>query len=298
MDTELALKSYVSDPVVVAGETITIPDIDHRDVIYSVIANVRESGGDRDNIAQAITETLQFWYRVARNLRNGVKVEEHSHYVKRHVILEPPRTNKSHITVFGDVPTLNGRRIRVTMTENTTVQEALDCAWAMIEGGQSFQNMILDAAKKAKANAEQSAPPAPAPAPVTQASQTVPFTPPPAPAQSGVMKATYPPMRKRVNYAPGQQVAYDVNRVAITIRNDVLTYQLWGPLGQKYPLFEIFTDNPSKMAAFGDELKALGLSLEHPGTAVNWELVATVSHDTKDGNTREFITPLSITKRN
>lgn len=121
------------------------------------------------------------------------------------------------------------------------------------------------------------------------------------PPVGGVVNARRAPTPSKPQYAPGQWVAFPINKITLTINSGSAVYQLWGPLGVgKYPLHSIFKNKKGGDANTGayikvqDTLVGLGLNLEKTTAHGDWELVCEVAHGEKNDQPIEYLNTVSL----
>lgn len=144
-----------------------------------------------------------------------------------------------------------------------------------------------DAIARAKAKYNVITPPAAPASAQTSAAANTPRTVETTPI-AGVIAATLAPTPSTPQYAPGQQVSFHINRIVASTNKGSPIYQLWGELGQKYPLVTVYQYKPnskdytSNYQQVRGVIEKLGLSLNQPEVSGSWFLVCRVAHG-KDG---------------
>ena len=148
-------------------------------------------------------------------------------------------------------------------------------------------------------NVSESAPQSP-PARSTPSASTSAPTAPVAP-QDGVIVATRAPNSNRLDYAEGQLVSIDINKIVVGTHEKTgsVMYKLWGALGREFALYTIFvtgTDgkNSKNYNAAAATLEALGLSFSKTSVEGNWQLICKASNDTKGEVTKQYLNCVSL----
>lgn len=183
------------------------------------------------------------------------------------------------------------RQIDMTLHSNSLPQAALDLWLAMRDAKAELATAY---------NVSESAPQAP-PARSTPAASTNTPTAPAAP-QNEVIVATRAPNSNRLDYAEGQLVSIDINKIVVGTHEKTgsVMYKLWGPIGREFALYTIFvtgTDgkNSKNYNAAAATLEALGLSFSKTSVEGNWQLICKASNDTKGDVTKQYLNCVSLT---
>src|SRR5512138_104986 len=254
----------------------------------TVTVTVQQDGSGGD-VGDLITATVRKWLKVIKAVRGD------------NIALDStPLAAAPYVRVSG-VFTEPKRSLPVQFELSCDAAPAL--ALQTLTAGLAATGTIMDALEKSGIAQKPAAqPPAPPQAGNGNGNHGA-GSPPPAAPSSGVIWAQRAPSPNNPPWSPGQQIAFKVNRIVKGTNSGSVTYALWGPLGNRYPLVTIYQtsakgDESADWKAVGGLLGALGLSVDAGKIEAHgeWVFTASVAHGEKDGKSREYLNAVSLTE--
>lgn len=259
---------------------------------YRLNVTARLDEINRQYMTAIVEKTVKLWLFVAKAISENKRKAEWPDGVALtpEDIVKPgyfAPISEPRCTVWGDC----AANVGFTVHSYSNAQDALDVYWSRHDALTLFAVSHPPVATNTPA-ATQNAPNANV---VRNSDQH-------APILEGVFEATRAPNPKEVLYADGQLVSFQVNKIVMGTNNGSVTYALWGPLGQKYPLKTIYKTragsdaNSPDYIAMKDLIVSLALSVDAGKIEAtgNWIMVCKATHVSQpDGSKKEYLNILS-----
>lgn len=272
---------------------------------YTLSVTTRDGGDTPDMLSELTYRTIKAWLWIVSRLEQGEtmlpltnegdtrgSVEQglHNEFIETDAFMFPSlECGDARVTVWDTFKSQS--RISFHLNSDDIPQIAVN-VWAA--NHKAIERILSEHPQ----NTPQSHQDAPNSSTASPQASTIPAAPT-APVD-GVIVATRAPNPNQPSYADGQLVSYTITKIAASSNQGSATFQLWSPLGQKYPTHTVYKtskkgENTKDYEAIIPVLNTTGLSFEKPEAIGTWRLVCKIAHGEKDGKPREYHNVVSLT---
>lgn len=275
------------------SQTLSVSDASMNNYVLSI--TTRDNGDTPEIIEELTYRTIKMWLWIAGNLEQHVyKLSPNSGSVESRYAAElnaaykdtdaPPKEPFVFNETFGDArvtvwDTYRGaKHPQFHLNSDDDLQTAVNTWLANQNAVQRAYNELAPPQQKVAESRQDGA---------TNVSQpnfnTDKMATPKTPVNA-IIVATRAPSPTTPQYADGQQVSFQINKIVAGSNKGSATYALWGSLGTKYPLVTVYkcktnsTDLNPNYIKIAPTIEKLGLSLDKPEVSGNWFLVCHSAH--------------------
>lgn len=279
------------------SQPVAVFELEINDFILSV--TTRFYPGDTLQLLDDLTaNTISAWLWIVGLLEKNewdtsvaVDSVEEKYSKDKNIPYEPP-LGDARVTVWATWRSNN--KFKFHLNSDEKIQDAVLANTAARAGIQKATDKWLEKhPQSTKAGSNQGV--ADSDKPITQDRPETPKN-----AVNGVIAATRAPSPATPQYADGQQVSFQINKIVAGSNKGSATFALWGSLGTKYPLVTVYkckansTDLNPNYAKIAPVIEKLGLSLDKPEVSGNWYLVCKAAHNNgKEYLNAELLEPIS-----
>jgi hypothetical protein len=236
---------------------------------------------------ELIVRTVKLWLYIAKQIEAGnrklpdeIAFKSVESSVEELISKDDPLTSyefkkwdETRVTVFDW-----NHKLDLTIHSSSLPQSALDIWWAMTDAEKELDKLYPKDTQQPAPQAPQK-PITPEQAMFDNLPSDKPATPKNAPqAIEGAIVATRAPNSNRVDYADGQMVLFNINKIETGANKGSTIFKMWSALGTQYPTVTVYMKKPN------GELKpdyqiikpivdTLGFSLEKTEATGNWQLM-------------------------
>lgn len=279
-------------------QTVIVDEADMEGFKVSVTA--RDAGDDWKHLENIIYRTGFVWFIIAEKLEQGDYTmaggsveEEYAAFLNNPKDTDAPRPNPpiEFTETFGEPratiwDTYRGsRHVNFHLNSNDIPQVAINTWLANKNAIRRLTEKFASPQQKVSEQRQD------APLGVSEQQQPVDKPATPMHPVSAIITATCTPSPATPQYADGQQVSFQINKIVAGSNKGSATYALWGSLGTKYPLVTVYrcktnsADLTPTYQKIAPVIEKLGLSLDKPEVSGNWYLVCRAAHS----NGKEYL---------